>query len=181
MPTVNDWQAALLATELKPPTLKHVALTLSLHADWDTGENAHPGAPRLADETGLVERTIRSALATLVDSGWLKLSARGGRTGGKSVANVYSLLIPRHAVRCTLSSDSPLQLATGTVSSDAPHPSGPSPVDSSPDNSRGDGPQVGEKSADNSGYPRAIRAELVAGNRRLEEVTPIPKKRKAVS
>lgn len=133
---MTSYQQAVAASGLKP-TAKHVALTVSLHADWKTGENAHPGAPRLVKETGYVERTVRATLATLVDSGWLKLVARGGRAGGKREANTYSLVIPKHALRCTHAGESPMQEKTESLSSDAPHlPETPQPV-TSPDDSRG--------------------------------------------
>jgi hypothetical protein len=78
-----------------PAIARHVGLAASLYADAD-GCNVRPGVARLKEDTNLSERSIRDMLAKLVDAGWLKLSAHGGRRGGRGMANVYSLTIPPH-------------------------------------------------------------------------------------
>ncbi len=45
------------------------------------GENAHPGEARLADDTGMAERTVRDHLKWLTDRGYL-IKVRRGRGKG---------------------------------------------------------------------------------------------------
>lgn len=86
------WRTAICQSDLKP-TQRHVAITLSLYMS-ELGNSAFPGASRLAEDTGLSVRSIRSALGELVELGWLKLITRGGLRGEKRVANHYEARIP---------------------------------------------------------------------------------------
>lgn len=86
------WRSAICESDLKSTT-RHVALTLSLYMN-ERGGSAHPGATRLAAETGLHIATVRACLAELVDGGWLEMLAQGGLRGAKRAANVYEARIP---------------------------------------------------------------------------------------
>src|SRR4051812_29224564 len=81
------WRSAICESDL-PATTRHVALALSLYMS-ERGDSAHPGATRLARDTGLSERCVRSQLAKLAETGWLILRERGGEKGDKRRANVY--------------------------------------------------------------------------------------------
>jgi hypothetical protein len=110
------WRQALSHERCKlTPTQRLVAHVVANHADRE-GKGARAGADRIAGETGLVVRTVRTSLAVLVDSGWLKLVTRGGQVGQMRVANTYHLVIPRYA----LSSNAPVQPTTVRGSPDAP-------------------------------------------------------------
>lgn len=86
------WRSAICESDLAPTT-RHVALTLSLYMN-ERGGSAHPGAPRLADDTGLHVSTIRAELGKLLDGGWLALVQRGGLKGERRVANAYEARFP---------------------------------------------------------------------------------------
>lgn len=86
------WRSAVCESDLTP-TVRHVALTLSLYMN-ERGGSAFPGATRLAHDTGLHEDTIRRSLAHLAEGGWLVLVERGGRKGERRTANAYVASIP---------------------------------------------------------------------------------------
>ena len=86
------WRSAICESDL-PPTARHVAATLSFYMN-ERGGSAYPGAVRLAHDTGLSERTVRSALALLVERGWLVLAKEGGRKGERRQANEYVAAVP---------------------------------------------------------------------------------------
>lgn len=86
------WRSALCDSDLEPTT-RHVALTLSLYMG-ERGDSAHPGAARIAHDSGLSERSVRTHLGILVDRGWLRVVTRGGLKGAKKVANAYEATIP---------------------------------------------------------------------------------------
>jgi hypothetical protein len=56
-----------------------------------SGQNAHPGEKRLAEETGRDERTVRRHLKWLTDHGYLVKASRG-HSGGR--ATVYDVALP---------------------------------------------------------------------------------------
>ena len=86
------WRSAISESDL-PPTCRHVALALSLYMN-ERGGSAHPGATRLANDTGLHISTVRASLSRLSDDGWLALVARGGLRGSRRVANAYEARVP---------------------------------------------------------------------------------------
>lgn len=70
-----------------------VLLVIAAHADPD-GSNAYPSTARLAEETGLSQRTVRRALRTLEGLGELVVEEPGrGHT-----ANRYRVLMPMSTV-----------------------------------------------------------------------------------
>jgi len=75
-----SWRGAIASAEspLKPTT-RLVLLTLSLHMN-EKGGSAWPSLPRLAEETGLLEKTVREHLHLAVRAGWLTRENRPGRT-----------------------------------------------------------------------------------------------------
>lgn len=86
------WRSAICDSDL-PPTTRHVALTLSLHMS-ERGDSAFPGAPLLAKETGLTERSCRDHLHALVTAGYLELIEQGGIKGARRRSNHYRAITP---------------------------------------------------------------------------------------
>ncbi len=82
------WRSAVAESSLKP-TLRHVALTLSLHMN-ERGGSAFPSLQTLANESGLHRATVCRALAELEALGWLSRTPGGGR--GRST--VYRATAP---------------------------------------------------------------------------------------
>lgn len=127
------WRAALCDSSLAPPT-RLVGLTLSLYMN-ERGGSAHPGAERLAHDTGLSERTVREHLSQLVAGGWLVLTEPGGLKGSRRRANEYEAVIPLqelHPYRSTPAAHDtrPLQETAPTPAPAAPHLSKNSPLNS---------------------------------------------------
>lgn len=108
------WRSAICDSGLSP-TSRHVALALSLYMS-ERGDSAHPGATRLAHDTGLSERRVREHLGELVEGGWLVLVEAGGLRGCRRRANSYEVHIPDAPSPVT--NDNPGR----TVTHDAPSP-----------------------------------------------------------
>lgn len=104
MSAVFDWRDLIRrpppGRELKP-TERLVALVLSFYMDQHTLENARPGTARLAAETGLSSRTVKAAMRSLIDSGWVAQTRKGGtRKGGtEKLASTYKGILPTSAER----------------------------------------------------------------------------------
>lgn len=109
------WRSAICESDLSP-VVRHVALTLSLYMN-ERGGSAHPGAARLANETGLHISTVRQALSTLVAGEWLALVAQGGQRGERRIANAYEARVP---VVLADPSSSPTRRAEQTDPSSSP-------------------------------------------------------------
>jgi hypothetical protein len=92
-----SWRGAICDSDLAP-TVRHVALTLSLHMN-ERGGSAFPSVERLAHETGLSDRTVQKALHTLVERGWLAHANAGNRGGrpkpGTIRTNCYEASVPK--------------------------------------------------------------------------------------
>jgi hypothetical protein len=71
----------------------------------ESGENAHPGEKRLAEDTGLSQRSVRDYLKWLTENGYLIKGKRGHGSGGQGIATVYALDLPAESRR----------LATGRI------------------------------------------------------------------
>ena len=92
---VYRWVQALLDDPDVGRHLLLVILVAGKYADHKTGKNIRPGAPRLAEDTGLGESTVRRHLATAVALGYLALVQRGGGSGdGRHWANQYRCTLP---------------------------------------------------------------------------------------
>lgn len=100
-PAVFDWRDAIRlppeGAEL-PATARWVAMAMSFYMDRDTLADCYPGPARLAKETGLTQRTVKKAIALLVDRGWLKRTRKGGtKKDGTRVTSCYTGLFPTAA------------------------------------------------------------------------------------
>lgn len=92
-----EWERVVL-DDFTPstPTVKLVALTLATYANGRTGGSIRPGIQRLAQVTGLSERTIIRSVKELEELGMVSCVRRGssfGR-GGKGMASTYQLTVP---------------------------------------------------------------------------------------
>ena len=114
------WRGAIASPDSKlDPTTRLVALTLSLHMN-ERGGSAFPGAPLLAEETGLSERSVRDHLKILVGSGWLDQTEKGGQKGERRRANAYRACVPAPLQELQGSEAAPLQLVHATPAPAAP-------------------------------------------------------------
>lgn len=92
--TKLDYQKRLRGAGLNPT--EYMVLNMMLcYANADL-TNARPGHMRLAEDTGLDERTVRRVVARLTEKGYLVLSLQGGNLIGRGMANVYMLTLPSH-------------------------------------------------------------------------------------
>lgn len=89
-----DWERIVRRCRLSPTT-KLVALTVATYASGD-GTSAFPGNERLRLTTGLSDKSVRTALATLRDAGLLLRTYEGSRARGgtRGRADEYELVIP---------------------------------------------------------------------------------------
>jgi hypothetical protein len=87
-----EWERVVKAVIL-PSTTKHVALNLATYADGD-GRDVFPGNERLTDDTGLSDKTVRTALDRLRAVGLIERVSIGSRAGRRGLADVYRLTIP---------------------------------------------------------------------------------------
>lgn len=89
------WQDAF--SERGPKgTAGHVGLLMSLRDNGD-GRGFWITQERLAALAGVSTRTVRNHLNTLVETGWIVVTQRGGNHGGKAHATTYRLAIPAPA------------------------------------------------------------------------------------
>lgn len=93
VPFVVRWRWAICGSELSS-VARHVGLVGSLYASTD-GTGIYPGGSRLASDTGLTVRCVRTATKDLVDGGWWVAERAGGSpAGGQRQAAQYRLAIP---------------------------------------------------------------------------------------
>jgi DNA-binding transcriptional MocR family regulator len=59
-----------------------------------SGEGAHPGERRLADDTGLSVRSVRDHLKWLTEHGYVQRGRRGHGSGGRGIATRYAVTLP---------------------------------------------------------------------------------------
>jgi hypothetical protein len=76
-----DWRSAVCDSSLSS-TQRHVLLTLSLYMNT-RGGSAHPGSARLAHDTALHVDTVKRALRSATDAGWLIIREKGSALPGK--------------------------------------------------------------------------------------------------
>jgi hypothetical protein len=62
----------------------------------ESGRHAYPGERRLAEDTGMSQRTVRDHLKWLAHNGYLFKGARGHGGGGRGrgIATVYAVALP---------------------------------------------------------------------------------------
>lgn len=77
-------------------SVKAVGMMAAEFADYDTGDNCHPGCKVLAAVCGeqMTERTVKVALAQMREWGLLWRYAEGSRNGRRGIADAYRLTIP---------------------------------------------------------------------------------------
>jgi hypothetical protein len=85
------WLGKLMASSMTPAQ-KIVGERLSKHADWDSGERAHPGRELLAAEIGMSTDTVDRALKALCAAGWITRTVLSG--GRRGYADAYALADP---------------------------------------------------------------------------------------
>jgi biotin operon repressor len=75
----------------------HVLVAVLNYANAQ-GENAHPGEKKLADDTGMSQRSVRRHLKWLTENGYLIKGKRGhGKGAGvEARATVYAVVLPDH-------------------------------------------------------------------------------------
>lgn len=75
------------------PSVKLVARALADYANRD-GTSIHPGVQRLADDTCLCEKTVRTALKKLAGSGLIECLFDGSKAGRRGRASEWRLTFP---------------------------------------------------------------------------------------
>ncbi|SFZ82400.1 Helix-turn-helix domain-containing protein [Devosia enhydra] len=93
-PSAWSWRHAIVKSDL-PPVTRHVLLTLSVFMN-DMGGGCYPSTKRLAECTGLSERTVCTHLAAAADRGWLIITQHGFK-GRKWKAHQYEAAWPQGA------------------------------------------------------------------------------------
>lgn len=149
VPVPISWRSAICESDLSA-TVRHVALTLSVYMS-ERGDSAYPGAERLSHDTGLSERAVRTALATLVQYGWLELVTKGG---GRKKANEYRALIPErvHDIQGNTFTES--DSLNETTVNPAPHDTKPCTTIT---------PSLQELTKNSPGEPEVVEEAITAG------------------
>jgi hypothetical protein len=117
------WRSSIAESDLSP-TARHLALALSLYMN-ERGGSAFPGSSRLARDTGLSLRTVKTALGELGDGGYLRVVRKGGSPLGRArTASEYAAAFPVTGAAVALvqtgAGDAPVQLTTTTGAAVAP-------------------------------------------------------------
>jgi len=87
-----EWLRLVRRVRLNP-SAKLVAFACASYANRD-GSSIYPGAAKLAAVTGLTERTVRTALQTLRNTGLLKRTREGRRAGRAALSDEHKLTRP---------------------------------------------------------------------------------------
>ncbi|MFI5703756.1 hypothetical protein ACIA78_27385 [Streptomyces xanthochromogenes] len=88
-----EWERELWNCPEIPGKYKHVLAALSFHATFDTGRDARPGNPLLAENAGVSEKTAYRALKYGREEGWVWRAEHPCKQGE---ADSYWLTLPRH-------------------------------------------------------------------------------------
>lgn len=108
-----EWEG-LIRRVMIPPTVKHVALTLSTYGDTD-GTHIYPSVALLARTTCLGERTVRRSLDELRELGLIERVRRGSNFGRQAMSDAYELRMPSNIIELvpmlTPKEESPATLA----------------------------------------------------------------------
>jgi Helix-turn-helix domain len=99
-----------------PSTAYRVLVAVFNYTDA-SGQGAHPGQRRLAEDTGIKERRVRDHLRWLTEHGYLIEVSRGHGSGGHGVATVYALNLPAESRTPHDEPTGKIQQATGNISS----------------------------------------------------------------
>lgn len=86
-----SWRSAITHSDLRS-TVRHVALTLSLHMN-EAGGSCFPSLATLGRESGLGEGAVRNALHELRESGYLHVEEHYRKDGGQT-SNTYEATTP---------------------------------------------------------------------------------------
>lgn len=97
-----EWETAFIQSGLTGNT-GFVGLLMATLDNGD-GRNFFVTAASIERWTGLNERTVRSQIDKLIDTGWLVRTKKGGRRGNAAWASEYRLSIPDGQARTKLSS-----------------------------------------------------------------------------
>ena len=89
------WRSAVCESDLHP-NIRHVAMVLSLHMS-ELASTAMPGHATLARQTGRGRTTVRNALRSLIEKGWLV--AQQPFVHSRGIKNIYQATIPEQAER----------------------------------------------------------------------------------
>jgi hypothetical protein len=85
-PQVDRWRNAVLDDDTLESSTKLVGVVLARYMDFYDLDDARPTHERIARESGLALRTVKSHMKKLLDSGWVVMTKKGG--SGR--ANVYA-------------------------------------------------------------------------------------------
>lgn len=102
-----SWRGAIASKDSGlTPTVRHVALNLSLHMS-ERGDSCFPAVGTMVEETGLADSTVRASLRTLCDEGWLVKEERFRADGSRS-SNTYTATVPERLTPHRVPVDPPL-------------------------------------------------------------------------
>jgi hypothetical protein len=92
-----NWRKATISKCGPKPTTRLLLLTLSVHMDGNGG-SCFPSTRKLAEETGLSERTVCTHLEIAEKEGWIK-KMKQGLTGRSWKRHSYQAAIPPEALK----------------------------------------------------------------------------------
>lgn len=176
-------QRAFYATDL-PPTARFVALTLAWHHNAET-DRCDPSVMLIANETGLCERSVRSALKTISEAGHMTVVQRPGSTPMYQLHPVTPASpAPQPCISCTPATDAPLHLLHHPPATDAPpplqemHPTPASPAPKLERTGRGTSNEQESAPALPASPPETVPAQTLSLFSDEPALTPKPKPRK---
>lgn len=108
-----EWETAFIKSGLTGNT-GFVGLLMSTLDNGD-GRGFFVSAKTIESWSGLNERTARRHIDSLMESGWIVRTKKGGRRGDQALASTYQLVIPTEANRSSL---------TPQPVTEVPHPDG---------------------------------------------------------
>ena len=97
-----EWQDEFTFRGPKKPATFRVGVAMA-NKDNGDGEGFFVSAEELTRSTPYTLRPVKTAIAELMETGWIKRTRKGGRTGsGSQWASEYRLTIPQGAETSTL-------------------------------------------------------------------------------
>ncbi|MGW6395434.1 hypothetical protein ACWFR1_34200 [Streptomyces sp. NPDC055103] len=101
MPTRFEYERAIRASELKPPS-RHLGLTIATWADVRTGiipDRLQPSLTVLEKATGLSRGAVRTHLDLLEEGGWLHRGRPSvARARAEKATTKYKILVPKSVI-----------------------------------------------------------------------------------